>query len=194
MAKERLTDKTENSSLHNDDLLHSVDVSDTSSHAEGTSKKVKLSTLYNWIKSLLDIDYGDYVTRWASWAEVTGKPSTFTPSTHTHTPEHTPNNHMTEAGAFGNVTVDLEGEYNVAIVQVTNAITDLDFQDAPDGKILFRIENDATGRSVTLNARFLIASGSNDNIVDATSNAVTNLLCWYDSTLDKMFIEKNIVE
>ncbi len=53
MAQEKLTDRPELEELvHDDDVVHVVDVSDTTDSAEGTSKKWKLLT---WLKTLFEV-------------------------------------------------------------------------------------------------------------------------------------------
>ena len=194
MAKERLTDKTAHSSLDNADLLHIVDVSDTTSNDAGTSKKTLLSVLYAWIKAQIDTDFGDYVLRWPTWGEVTGKPSTFTPAAHTHTPGTRLNSSKAVTGISGVYTMDFENDKNVFSLTVNGDISELGIQDVPDGNVIIVITQDATGRAVTLSSDFVPEFGSNDEVIDTTPNAVINLLCWYDNALNKIYIIKNIVE
>lgn len=191
---ERLTDKTENSSLHNDDLLHSVDVSDSSSNAAGTSKKVKLSTLYSWVKTQIDSAYGNFVTRWPAWGEVTGKPTEFTPEAHTHNPGDLPNDGVTPAtGVNGNHTINFTNSKNTAQITVNGDVTDLDISNAPDGLLLIAIVQDGIGRAVTLNSKFIEALSSSDRTIDQTAGTTTKLVCWHDNTLGEVLILKNIV-
>lgn len=54
MSQQKLTDRTElNETPHNDDVIHIVDVSDTTHSPEGTSKKIKYSNLVQGQSSTL---------------------------------------------------------------------------------------------------------------------------------------------
>lgn len=189
MAQERLTDKDEQSAPHNDDWLHTVDESDTTSHDDGTSKKIKLSTLYTWIKGQIDTAYGAFVTRWPAWGEVTGKPTEFTPEAHSHAPNTLPNGHADdEEDISGTHEINFDSQYNAAKITV-NGNTDLEYVNAPDGMILITLEQDATGRTITLVGNW--EHEASEGTIDATPNSTTKLFCFYDSIFDQMHIIRN---
>ena len=62
-------------------LQSSLDSKSNTGHTHAISGLTDLNSGWD---SLLKSTPSTYVTRWPSWSEVSGKPSTFTPSTHTH--------------------------------------------------------------------------------------------------------------
>lgn len=60
MADQKLTDKSSISSIDDSDLIHVVDVSDTSSSAEGTSKKGLFSLFKSTLKTYFDTLYSKF--------------------------------------------------------------------------------------------------------------------------------------
>jgi len=58
MANAKLTQKTELTSLDDNDWGYVVDVSDTSESPQGTSKKFRKSTLWDYIRGKADARYG----------------------------------------------------------------------------------------------------------------------------------------
>jgi hypothetical protein len=52
-------------------------VRDPAASAGNRIKDMTVTVLYNRLKTLLDTAYGAFVTRWPTYAEVTGKPEFF---------------------------------------------------------------------------------------------------------------------
>lgn len=70
MTKQKLTDKSELINLADGDLLHAVDISDTTSSPEGTSKKIQASNIKQYM-----IDGINALTIQGEWNASTNTPS-----------------------------------------------------------------------------------------------------------------------
>lgn len=177
--------------LDQNDVIHTVDVSDTTSHSSGTSFKLSFASLLIWLKAQFEATYGAQLTRWPSWGEVTSKPTEFTPSSHTHYTKDVIN----WARSFGTqeniVDIDLGTTHNVAVFEPSNIINTLTVSNSPDGPIIIKIEQGGTGYAVNIsggNWKF----NSGDEVVDNSAGATTELHCFYESGADNLSIIKNI--
>lgn len=82
----RLTDQIEKvDNLNNDDLIHVVDVSDTTSNPAGTSFKLKLATLKAFILNALTLNWGSITGNITDQADLQSALIGKANSSHTHT-------------------------------------------------------------------------------------------------------------
>ena len=72
-------DKVSDLSLIGDGNIVDADYVVINQAAGPTTLRGLMSSLYTYFKAKLDTAYGNFVTRWPTWSEVTSKPSTFTP-------------------------------------------------------------------------------------------------------------------
>lgn len=67
---QKLTDKTELTSVDIDDFIHVVDVSDTTGSVEWTSKKVQMSNISKAILKQYLWDWTDFTVTWTNWTTI----------------------------------------------------------------------------------------------------------------------------
>lgn len=61
MANRKLTVLTELTSLDDNDLSYAVDISDTLESPQGTSKRIRYSTIWDYIRTKTDARYGTVI-------------------------------------------------------------------------------------------------------------------------------------
>jgi hypothetical protein len=155
-------------------------VRDPAASAGNRIKDMTVTVLYNRLKTLLDTAYGAFVTRWPTYAEVTGKPEFFVDGI------------QTEAAANGTVRLycDQGRIFKLTLTGNTSILFDTDTFENCNFTIL--ITQDGSGsRTLTFDSstatKWYNASGSAITIT-STAGVTTILQGYADDATNRAYI------
>jgi len=198
----KLTDLTDIGTLSSGDIMHVVDVSDTTAGPEGTSKKITVGEIGNSIV----VDYSN----------VTGKPANFTPSVHQHTmaeiTDLVPSSYVHTTGSetiggakfFTNSVLLQQSSFNPVVVGGVSVTYDadlsasnvfgltvtgnfeLDYSNAAVGTYVFIIGHSGGPYDISFASNKFLAPGGNTPSLSSTVDAVDMITGVYNGT--KMMI------